>query len=118
MSASPSPGTTPVRSEIEALYDRYVVPLARRGLTLVRGQGSYVCDDRGRRYLDLGGGVAVNSLGHAHPAMSETLARQSGQLIHSSNLYYNEGQARLAQRLVELTGPGKVFFLQQRGGGE
>ena len=52
----------------------------------------------------------MNSLGHAHPAMQQALARQSAQLIHSSNLYYNENQGRLAQRLVELTGPGKVFF--------
>src|ERR1700679_1304872 len=85
------------RTEIESLYDRYVVPLANRGLTLVRGEGRHVWDDRGRRYLHLGGGVAVNSLGHAHPAVREALARQSALLIHSSNLYYNEGQARLAQ---------------------
>jgi acetylornithine/N-succinyldiaminopimelate aminotransferase len=100
----------PTRTEIESLYDRYVVPLVNRGLTLVRGEGRYVWDDRDRRYLDFGGGVAVSSLGHAHPALRETLARQAGELIHSSNYYYNEGQARLAQRLVELTGPGKVFF--------
>ncbi len=106
-SISPAPTG---RSEIESLYDRYVAPLANRGLTLTRGQGRRVWDDRGKSYLDLGGGVAVNSLGHAHPAMQEALARQSRQLIHSSNLYYNEGQARLAQRLVELTGPGKAFF--------
>jgi acetylornithine aminotransferase/acetylornithine/N-succinyldiaminopimelate aminotransferase len=52
----------------------------------------------------------VNSLGHAHPAMTETLARQSATLIHSCNLYYNPWQGELARRLVELTGPGKVFF--------
>jgi acetylornithine aminotransferase/acetylornithine/N-succinyldiaminopimelate aminotransferase len=108
--ASAAPAAPAPRSEVESLYDRYVVPLAHRGLTLVRGEGRHVWDDHGRKYLDLGGGVAVNSLGHAHPALQETLARQSGQLIHSSNLYYNEGQARLAQRLVGLTGPGKVFF--------
>jgi acetylornithine/N-succinyldiaminopimelate aminotransferase len=100
----------PARTEVQALYDRYVVPLANRGLTLVRGQGRQVWDDQGNKYLDLGGGVAVNSLGHAHPAIRDTLARQANLLIHSSNLYYNEGQARLAQRIVELTGPGKVFF--------
>jgi acetylornithine/N-succinyldiaminopimelate aminotransferase len=104
------PDAASERTEIEALYDRYVVPLANRGLTLVRGEGRHVWDDKGRRYLDFGGGVAVNSLGHAHPALQETLARQSGQLIHSSNLYYNEGQARLAQRVVQLSGPGKAFF--------
>jgi len=94
----------------EDLYAKYVVPLARRGLTLVRGEGRRAWDDQGRKYLDLGGGVAVNSLGHAHPAITETLARQSATLIHSCNLYYNPWQGELARRLVELTGPGKVFF--------
>jgi acetylornithine/N-succinyldiaminopimelate aminotransferase len=112
---SPAPPTNtaseaPARTEIQALYDQYVVPLANRGLTLVSGKGRHVWDDQGRKYLDLGGGVAVNSLGHAHPAIRATLARQADLLIHSSNLYYNEGQARLAQRIVGLTGPGKVFF--------
>jgi len=86
------------------------VPTVNRGLTLTHGKGRHVWDDQGRKYLDLGGGVAVNSLGHAHPAIRETLARQAGVLIHSSNLYYNEWQGRLAQRIVALTGPGKVFF--------
>ena len=108
--ASPSSAKAPARTEIESLYDKYVVPLVNRGLTLVRGEGRYVWDDQGRRYLDFGSGVAVNSLGHAHPALMETLTRQAGELIHSSNYYYNEGQARLAQRIVALTGPGKVFF--------
>jgi acetylornithine/N-succinyldiaminopimelate aminotransferase len=112
----PSPALTPpgqdgaARTEVQALYDQYVVALANRGLTLSRGQGRHAWDDQGRKYLDLGGGVAVNSLGHAHPAIRETLARQADVLIHSCNLYYNEWQGRLAQRLVELTGPGKVFF--------
>jgi acetylornithine/N-succinyldiaminopimelate aminotransferase len=108
--SSPAAAETPARTEVQALYDRYVVPLANRGLTLTHGKGRYVWDDQGRKYLDLGGGVAVNSLGHAHPAIRETLARQADVLIHSSNLYYNEWQGRLAQRIVELTGPGKVFF--------
>jgi len=112
--SSPTPSPTvaevPARTEIQALYDQYVVPLANRGLTLTHGQGRYVWDDQGRKYLDFGGGVAVNSLGHAHPAIRETLARQAGVLVHSSNLYYNEWQGRLAKRIVDLTGPGKVFF--------
>jgi acetylornithine aminotransferase/acetylornithine/N-succinyldiaminopimelate aminotransferase len=94
----------------EDLYAKFVVPTARRGLTLVRGQGARVWDDQDRPYLDLGGGVAVNSLGHAHPAITETLARQSATLIHSCNLYYNPWQGELARRLVGWTGPGKVFF--------
>src|SRR5471030_515703 len=107
---SPATAETPARTEIQALYDQYVVPTVNRGLTLVRGKGRYAWDDQGRKYLDFGGGVAVNSLGHAHPAIRETLTRQADILMHSSNLYYNEWQGRLAQRIVELTGPGKVFF--------
>jgi acetylornithine aminotransferase/acetylornithine/N-succinyldiaminopimelate aminotransferase len=111
---SPAPqakdAAAPTRTEIQVLYDRYVVPTANRGLTLTHGKGRHVWDDQGNRYLDLGGGVAVNSLGHAHPAIRETLTRQADVLTHSSNLYYNEWQGRLAQRIVELTGPGKAFF--------
>ena len=112
----PSPASKPVsaeapaRTEVQALYDQYVVPLANRGLTLTHGKGRYAWDDEGNKYLDLGGGVAVNSLGHAHPAIRETLAKQADVLIHSCNLYYNEWQGRLAKRIVDLTGPGKVFF--------
>ena len=94
----------------EDLYARFVVPTAKRGLTLVRGQGARAWDDQGRGYLDLGGGVAVNSLGHAHPALTRILTEQSATLIHSCNLYYNPWQGELARRLVGLTGPGKVFF--------
>jgi acetylornithine/N-succinyldiaminopimelate aminotransferase len=107
MTALPASAALP---RAEDLYARYVVPTAKRGLTLVRGAGRRVWDDQGREYLDLGGGVAVNSLGHAHPAISETLAQQSATLIHSCNLYYNPWQGELARRLVGLTGPGKVYF--------
>ena len=114
LKSSPAPQTQdaapPTRTEVQALYDQYVVPTANRGLTLTRGKDRHVWDEQGNRYLDLGGGVAVNSLGHAHPAIRETLTRQADVLIHSSNLYYNEWQGRLAQRIVELTGPGKAFF--------
>jgi acetylornithine/N-succinyldiaminopimelate aminotransferase len=116
LSVKPSPSLSsvteglPARSEVETLYDRYVVNTANRGLTLTHGKGRRVWDDKGLEYLDFGGGVAVNSLGHAHPAIRATLARQADRLIHSSNLYYNEGQGRLAERIVRLTGPGKVFF--------
>ena len=105
-----APKDAAARTEIQSLYDQYVVNTVNRGLTMVRGKGRHAWDEQGRKYLDLGGGVAVNSLGHAHPAIAETLARQAGVLIHSSNLYYNEWQGRLAKRIVELTGPGKVFF--------
>jgi len=106
----PAVAEAPARTEIQSLYDQYVVPLANRGLTLTKGKGRHAWDDHGKKYLDLGGGVAVNSLGHAHPAIRETLSKQTDVLIHSCNLYYNEWQGRLAQKLVELTGSGKVFF--------
>jgi len=96
--------------EMQGLYEKFVVPSYRRTLTLTRGEGSYVWDTSGKRYLDMGGGIAVNSLGHAHPAILSTLQKQASRLIHVSNLYYNEPQALLAKKLVELTGPGKVFF--------
>jgi acetylornithine/N-succinyldiaminopimelate aminotransferase len=107
MTARPSTHALPRAAD---LYAQYVVPTAKRGLTLVRGKGVRVWDDEGRCYLDLGGGVAVNSLGHAHPAMTEVLAEQSATLIHCCNLYYNPWQGELARQLVGLTGPGKVFF--------
>jgi acetylornithine aminotransferase/acetylornithine/N-succinyldiaminopimelate aminotransferase len=108
--SSPVTAEAPARTEIQSLYDLYVVPSYKQSLTLVRGQGRHVWDEQGKKYLDLGGGVAVNTLGHAHPAIRHTLARQAEILIHTSNYYYNEWQGRLAERIVQLTGPGKVFF--------
>ncbi|MFH1067845.1 MAG: aspartate aminotransferase family protein [bacterium] len=96
--------------EIKSLFENYVVPSYRRTLTLARGKGSYAWDADGKKYLDMGGGVAVNSLGHAHPAVVQALREQAEQLIHASNLYYAEWQGLLAEKLVSLTGAGKVFF--------
>jgi len=96
---------------IQALFQQNVVPsYGRFPIALSHGSGSYVYDVAGKRYLDLGGGIAVCALGHANPEMTEAMVRQSQKLIHVSNLYYNEPQGRLAQALVRLTGPGKVFF--------
>lgn len=96
---------------IRGEFERFVVPsYARFDLVLERGEGSYVWDVDGKRYLDLGGGIAVCALGHAHPEMTKALAEQSRKLIHVSNLYYNELQGRLAKRIVDLLAPGRVFF--------
>ncbi len=93
------------------LYARYVLNTARRSLTLVRGEGRRVWDDAGKCYLDFGGGIAVNCLGHNHPAMVKALSDQAARIIHTSNLYYNELAGRLAERLVNhLGGSGKIFF--------
>jgi len=67
-------------------------------------------DVAGKRYLDLGAGIAVCCLGHAHPAITEALTEQSKKLIHVSNLYFTEPQGRLAAELVRRIGPGKCFF--------
>ncbi|MFN7141252.1 MAG: aspartate aminotransferase family protein, partial [Limisphaerales bacterium] len=82
---------------------------------LSHGMGSYVWDITGKRYLDFGGGIAVSSLGHAHPAITEALVDQSKKLIHTSNLYFHESQGRLAEKLVKYIGPGKVFFSNSGG---
>lgn len=98
-------------NEIRELFDEYVVPsYARFDLVLDRGKGSYVWNVNGRRYLDFGGGIAVCALGHANPEITEALAGQSRKLVHVSNLYYTEPQARLARRIVDLIAPGRVFF--------
>ncbi len=99
------------QNEIRELFDKYVVPTyARFDLAPERGEGSYVWDVSGRRYLDFGGGIAVCVLGHANPEITDALAEQSRKLVHISNLYYTEPQARLAKRIVDLIAPGRVFF--------
>ena len=98
-------------AEIQSLFQQNVVPsYGRFDLVLSHGSGSHVWDVSGRRYLDLGGGVAVCSLGHAPAAITETLIEQSRKLIHVSNFYYHAPQGRLAQELTALLGPGKCFF--------
>lgn len=83
----------------------------RLPVVLTEGSGCMVRDDKGKEYLDLVAGIAVNILGHAHPAIVEALAQQSRRLIHTSNLYYSQPQVALARRLVELSFPSRVFFI-------
>ena len=97
--------------QVHGAFEKFVVPsYARFDLVLERGEGSYVWDVDGRRYLDLAAGIAVCSLGHAHPEITRILCEQSAKLIHVSNLYYNELQGCLARRIVGLIAPGRVFF--------
>ena len=96
---------------IQQLFQQFVVPsYGRFDLALSHGQGSWLWDVNGKRYLDLGGGIAVNALGHAHPEIADSLAAQARKLVHISNLYYHEPQGRLAQKIVSHLAPGKVFF--------
>ncbi len=103
-----------VRNDVAAikqLFQKHVVPsYSRFDLALSHGAGSVVWDVTGKRYLDLGGGIAVCALGHAHPGITQTLIEQSRRLMHVSNLYYHEPQGRLAERIVRHLAPGKVFF--------
>jgi acetylornithine aminotransferase/acetylornithine/N-succinyldiaminopimelate aminotransferase len=100
----------PAVERVAERVDRYVAPTYKRSLSLVRGQGARVWDEAGREYLDFGGGIAVNSLGHAHPAVAEAVAAQARSLVHVSNLYYSGPQGRLAERIVDCFGGGKVFL--------
>jgi acetylornithine/N-succinyldiaminopimelate aminotransferase len=108
------PKSAIVRNEtkrIRELFDQFVVPsYSRFDLVLERGEGSYVWDVDGKRYLDLAGGIAVCSLGHAHPEITKALTEQAKKLIHVSNLYYTEPQGQLAKRIIDHIGPGRVFF--------
>jgi len=105
---APSTGETSVtRRWTQSIMASYAAP----PLTLVRGEGARVWDETGKSYLDLVAGIAVNVLGHAHPAVVEAVSRQVATLGHTSNLVANEPSVRLAERLLGLTGrDGRVFF--------
>ena len=92
--------------EREFLLQNY----ARYPLVLDRGQGCYVYDVDGNRYLDFIAGIGVNALGHAHPRILKVITEQAGLLIHSSNLYYHRFQGLLAKRLAEVSGLKRSFF--------
>ncbi len=88
----------------------YMHTFERIPLVLVRGQGAKVWDEQGREYLDFVAGLAVDSLGHCHPAVAETVARQANTLIQTSNLFYTIPQLQLAKLLVENSCLDQVFF--------
>jgi len=95
----------------QELERKYFMSITKRQpLTLVRGQGSRVWDDRGKEYLDFVAGWAVNSLGHCHPVLVNALAEQASTLIQASNQFYTVPQLKLAQLLVENSCLDKVFF--------
>ena len=83
---------------------------ARTAFALVKGEGMYVWADDGRRFLDMGSGIAVNSLGHCHPKMVAALTEQANTLWHVSNLYRVAGQEKVAEQLVVHSFADTVFF--------
>lgn len=88
----------------------YLPVFARYQIVLDHGEGVYVYDTHGKKYVDFLGGIAVNVLGHNHPALVKAVAEQAGKMIHCSNLYYTQVQADAAEKLTKLSGFGKVFF--------
>ncbi len=97
--------------EIISEVDKYVLGTYRRiPLAIKRGKGCWVWNSEGKRLLDFTTGIAVTSLGHSHPALLSVIASQSREIIHGSNLFYMEPQARLARDLVENSVCDKVFF--------
>ena len=100
-----------------AWLERYEASLlnlfGRPQLVLEHGDGAWVWDVEGRRYLDLVGGIAVNALGHNHPALVAAISKQAGQLVHVSNFYTSVPQVELAERLLSIAGAPRgsaVFF--------
>lgn len=97
--------------EIEQYTSRYIMnTYSRVPLSIVRGRGCKVYDSEGREYLDCVAGIAVNILGHGHPDLVNAIGREARHLIHTSNLYYSEPQALLAEMLVQNSFAQKVFF--------
>jgi acetylornithine/N-succinyldiaminopimelate aminotransferase len=97
--------------EIQELDSAHVMHcFARLPVCFVRGEGARLWDTEGKEYLDFLAGIAVCALGHCHPRVTEAIREQAGRLVHTSNLYYNAEQARLAQLLGELSGGYKAFF--------
>ncbi len=97
---------TVVKSEAEVLLPTY----DRQKVLFTRGQGVYLWDAKGKKYLDFLSGLGVNALGHGHPAIKKVLQRQAGRLIHVSNLFFHEFQSELAKQLIKVSGLEKVFF--------
>ena len=98
-------------SELAALAKQRLYPNYRPApFAVVRGRGCEVFDAEGRRMLDLCAGIAVCSVGHAHPALVRAIAEQAATLLHVSNYFYNEPNIRLADELCRRTGFARAFF--------
>jgi acetylornithine/N-succinyldiaminopimelate aminotransferase len=97
--------------EIVAREKKYLLnTYARYPIAIARGKGVYVYDVGGKRYLDFLSGLGVNALGHAHPRIVKVIREQAANVIHVSNLYYNEYQGLLAEKLCTLSGMDRAFF--------
>jgi acetylornithine/N-succinyldiaminopimelate aminotransferase len=98
-------------ASVSRMEEKLLLPTyERQPILFVRGRGVYLCDSRGKRYLDFLSGIGVNALGHNHPAIQAAIKRQAGRLIHVSNLFFHEYQAELARLLTEISGLDRAFF--------
>ncbi len=101
----------PNLQQVADLEKRFLLPTYNRyPVAFERGKGVFLFDFEGNKYLDFVAGLGVNALGHAHPRIVKTIREQAARLIHVSNLYYNEYQGQLAERLCQLSGLDRVFF--------
>jgi acetylornithine/N-succinyldiaminopimelate aminotransferase len=97
--------------QIVALEQKYLLnTYARYAVAFTRGKGAYLFDVDGKRYLDFLSGLGVNALGHAHPRIVKVMREQAAKVIHLSNLYYNEYQGLLAEKLCQKSGLDRAFF--------
>jgi acetylornithine/N-succinyldiaminopimelate aminotransferase len=98
-------------AEIKDMAHNYIInTYGERPIAIVRGEGMYVWDADGKKYLDFVAGISTNNVGHCHPRVVEAIVDQARKLIHTSNLYYTEPQGKLAKRIVELSFAEKCFF--------
>ncbi|MFT7583512.1 MAG: acetylornithine/N-succinyldiaminopimelate aminotransferase [Myxococcota bacterium] len=103
-------GKTPTGTLVKRATSHYTPNYRQAPMFLTRGEGVWVWDRDGNRYLDMVGGIAVNTLGHAHPRLTAAIREQADAMIHCSNLYYNEPALALLDKLTELTFADQVFF--------
>jgi acetylornithine/N-succinyldiaminopimelate aminotransferase len=97
--------------EIKQLENQFLLPTYNRyPVAFEKGKGVFLYDFEGNKYLDFVAGLGVNALGHAHPRVVKAVRDQVARVVHLSNLYYNEYQGRLAERLCQLSGLNRVFF--------
>ena len=98
-------------AEIKEMATKYIMnTYGDRTLALVRGAGPYVWDAEGNKHLDFLSGIAVNGLGHCHPKVVEAIHKQAEKLMHVSNLYYIEPQAKLAKLMIDNGELDQCFF--------
>lgn len=104
-------GITMNKQDVFAIEKAHYMPVfARYPMVISHGEGAYVTDTDGNRYLDFFAGIAVNALGHNHPNLVKAVAEQAAKVIHCSNLYYTEVQVELIEKLARLSGLDKVFL--------